>query len=141
MCIRDRHEFVRGLRYLIPLAWIMLVGVLALFWPRMAAWLRVGLCVLAVLLMLLCNGDRQNVAALYSIAEHTGLPMPYMKMCIRDRGQGACHHYCGRFAGDGAGGSVQHGHRPAFRLAGSVFDHRGYGLLHCADFVATAADA
>ena len=72
------HEFVRGLRYLIPLAWIMLVGVLALFWPRMAAWLRVGLCVLAVLLMLLCNGDRQNVAALYSIAEHTGLPMPYM---------------------------------------------------------------
>ncbi|WP_291439136.1 translation initiation factor 2 [Desulfovibrio sp.] len=72
------HEFVRGLRYLIPLAWIMLAGVLALFWPRMAAWLRVGLCALAVLLMLLCNGDRQNVAALYSIAGHTGLPMPYM---------------------------------------------------------------
>ena len=86
------HEFVRGLRYLIPLAWIMLVGVLALFWPRMAAWLRVGLCVLAVLLMLLCNGDRQNVAALYSIAEHTGLPMPYMSRAERASGEAKKHH-------------------------------------------------
>ena len=68
------HEFVRGLRYLIPLAWIMLVGVLALFWPRMAAWLRVGLCVLAVLLMLLCNGDRQNVVRSTEYPSIPGFP-------------------------------------------------------------------
>ncbi len=86
------HEFVRGLRYLIPLAWIMVAGLLALLWPRLAVWLRVGFCVLAVLLMLLCNGDRQNVAALYSIAEHTGLPMPYMSRAAGAAGEAKTHY-------------------------------------------------
>ncbi|MEG6592911.1 translation initiation factor 2 [Desulfovibrio sp. 1188_IL3213] len=86
------HEFVRGLRYLVPLAWIMVAGLLTLAWPRLATWLRTGFCVLAVLLMLLCNGDRQNVAALYSIAEHTGLPMPYMSRAEGASGEAKKHH-------------------------------------------------
>ena len=85
------HEFVRGLRYLLPLAWIMIGGVLGLLWPRFAGWLRTGFCVLAVLLLLLCNGDRQNMAALYAIAEKTGLPLPHVAKAKQEAARAKSH--------------------------------------------------
>ena len=86
------HEFVRGLRYLLPLAWIMIGGVLGILWPRFAGWLRTGFCALAVLLLLLCNGDRQNMAALYAIAEKTGLPLPYVSRAKEDAARAQSHY-------------------------------------------------
>ncbi|WP_291301081.1 translation initiation factor 2 [Desulfovibrio sp. MES5] len=86
------HEFVRGLRYLLPLAWIMIGGVVAVFWLRFAGWLRTGFCVLAVLLVMLCNGDKQNVAALYAITSHTGLPLPHMDKARADAVRAQSHH-------------------------------------------------
>lgn len=85
------HEFVRGLRYLLPLAWIMIGGVLGILWPRFSGWLRTGFCALAVLLLLLCNGDRQNMAALYAIAEKTGLPLPYVARAKEDAARAQRH--------------------------------------------------
>lgn len=85
------HEFVRGLRYLLPLAWILIGGVLGILWPRFSGWLRTVFCALAVLLLLLCNGDRQNMAALYAIAEKTGLPLPYVSRAEEDAARAKSH--------------------------------------------------
>lgn len=67
------HELVRGIRFLTPLSWIMITGLLAVCVPRLF-W-RFSMLLLAVSLLLF-TGDRQYVAAQYAISEFGGLSLP-----------------------------------------------------------------
>ena len=73
------HEFVRGLRYLLPLAWIMIGGVLGILWPRFAGWLRTGFCVLAVVLALRLIVEASPFGDINSmITTLIGIPMSHV---------------------------------------------------------------
>lgn len=75
------HELVRGLRYLIPLSWLMLVGLIASTGLPAKKILHVrpfSILVLATAITLLCIvQDRQNIAALAGINKVTGIVMPH----------------------------------------------------------------
>lgn len=71
--LRMGHELPRGLRLLIPIAWMLAVGGIgALFgkWPRRLALI----CLLVAVAML--SQDRQYAAAQLAISQRTGLPLP-----------------------------------------------------------------
>lgn len=71
------HELIRGLRYLIPLSWLLLVACIAPFWPRLPRLLRALAVAGFACGLFFGSPDRQNVAAQHAIAQWTGLPMPY----------------------------------------------------------------
>lgn len=67
------HELVRGMRFLIPVAWVCIaagIGCLAGPWLR-----RFFLCA-AIGLILVFSTDRQYMAAQYAITEFAGIPTP-----------------------------------------------------------------
>lgn len=70
------HEFVRGLRFLVPISLILVIGACNLFCGK---WIR--RCVLCIILIALSlfTVDRQYVAAQYAIAQKTGLPLPLLE--------------------------------------------------------------
>ena len=70
------HELVRGLRFLTPLSWLMIVGALACFWPGLPHAGRAALAGCAMLTVLLLIHDRQHMAAQYTLSRLTGLPLP-----------------------------------------------------------------
>lgn len=65
------HELVRGLRYLIPLSWLMIVAMVALISARLpvVAWIA---SVFTLGLILFFASDRQLIAANYTLAKLTG---------------------------------------------------------------------
>lgn len=71
------HELIRGLRFLIPLSWLLIVALLAPFWPRIPRLLRVAAVAGLACGLFLGNPDRQNVGAQHAVAQWTGLPLPY----------------------------------------------------------------
>lgn len=64
------HELVRGLRLLVPLAWLLIVGGIGILAGK---WLRRLLLLAALLLVLLISEDRQQQAAFYGLANLAGL--------------------------------------------------------------------
>ena len=78
------HELVRGLRFLVPLSWLMIVAALDCFWPGLPRAGRVALIGGAVLAVLLLSHDRQHMAAQYALSRLTGLPLP-----LRDEAEDA----------------------------------------------------
>lgn len=85
------HELVRGMRFMVPLAWLMLVSGLACLWPRVRPVWRVGL-VLAVLVPLaLLNGDRQYRAALHTLQKYSPLPLPFQRENARELTRAQAH--------------------------------------------------
>ncbi|WP_297826517.1 translation initiation factor 2 [uncultured Desulfovibrio sp.] len=70
------HELVRGLRFLAPLSWLMIVGALACFWPRLPRAGRVALAGGVMLAVLLLSHDRQHMAAQYTLSRLTCQPLP-----------------------------------------------------------------
>lgn len=89
------HEFVRGLRFLVPLSWLMIVAAVAVAWPYFrGAWGRVARGLLlagTVLPVLLLSQDRQHMAALYAVSQRTGicLPLPWP---LKDKAERAMQH-------------------------------------------------
>lgn len=71
------HELVRGVRFLAPLSWLMLISGLACFWPRFNRLIR-GLLFAAMLLATFSlSQDRQHMAALYALSRQIpALPLP-----------------------------------------------------------------
>ncbi len=67
------HELIRGIRLCIPLSWIMVTGLMALYLPRIF-WRISLICVLAGILFF--TSDRQYVAAQYFISQYTGIQLP-----------------------------------------------------------------
>lgn len=71
------HELIRGLRYLVPLSWLLIVALIAPFWPRLPRLLRAAAVAALACGLFLGNPDRQNVGAQHAVASWTGLPLPY----------------------------------------------------------------
>lgn len=67
------HELVRGLRYLVPLSWIMVVAGLASFCGSLLRGLL--LCALIACVLFFTN-DRQFEAAQYALSRYTGIDLP-----------------------------------------------------------------
>lgn len=66
------QEILRGTRFLVPLAWLLLVSALSLYWHRIPSlWRRGGVALLVILLLALGQG-KQVVAARHAVAEATG---------------------------------------------------------------------
>lgn len=66
------HELVRGLRFLIPLAWIMMVAGAGCI---LGAWLRRFLLTGIIILLCFLTTDKQFIGAKYAIAKETGWPI------------------------------------------------------------------
>lgn len=67
------HELIRGLRFCVPMAWIMMTGLLALYFPKIV-W-RASLLAITIALLLYTT-DRQYIAAQLAAAKYTGISLP-----------------------------------------------------------------
>lgn len=67
------HELIRGLRFCVPLAWIMMTGLLAVYMPNIV-W-RASLLAIAASLLLYTT-DRQYAAAQLAVTKYTGISLP-----------------------------------------------------------------
>lgn len=67
------HELIRGIRFCVPLSWIMVTALCALFMPKLL-WRYTLLLLLAGILIF--SADRQFVAAQYLISKYTGISLP-----------------------------------------------------------------
>lgn len=85
------HELIRGLRYLIPLSWLLIVALLAPLWPRIPRLLRVAAVAALACGLFLGNPDRQNVGAQHALAQWTGLPLPYEQRAQQWRAHSRLH--------------------------------------------------
>lgn len=80
------HELVRGLRFLVPVAWLLAIGGLGcLLGPGLR---RVFLCALLVLAAILTT-DRQHVAAEYAFTRYTGIRLPLSETAAIEARQAA----------------------------------------------------
>lgn len=66
------QEVLRGTRFLVPLAWLLLTAALSLYWHKLSAPLRGGLVVLLVLALLGAGQGKQVVAARHALAQASG---------------------------------------------------------------------
>lgn len=85
------HDLIRGTRFLVPLAWLMVVSGVACFWPRLRKIFRFSLLAGIALAVLLLNQDRWHMGALHSLARHTGLTLP-----LQDRAEDRLRHNAAR---------------------------------------------
>lgn len=67
------HELVRGLRFLMPLSWLLMIYAATLWTGK---WQRRGLLALALLALAIFNQDRQHLAVETALAQICGLQMP-----------------------------------------------------------------
>lgn len=80
------HELVRGMRFMIPLAWVCAacgIGCLAGAWLR-----RLALCA-AIILAMTMSRDRQHMAAQYAVRQMTGIQLPLAAQAAREAAQAA----------------------------------------------------
>ena len=69
------QDLIRGTRFLIPLAWLMIVAGLACFWARIRTVFRVLAVGLLAVVVLLVNEGSWNMGAQYSLRE-AGIVLP-----------------------------------------------------------------
>lgn len=70
------HELVRGVKFFVPLFWIMICAFLVYFLkflPKKGSTALVGLCIVSILVF---SQDKQHIAAQYAIAAQTGIQLP-----------------------------------------------------------------
>lgn len=67
------HELVRGMRLLVPVAWLLVIGGIGCLAGKTARRVILAGAILAVLLV---SQDRQYMAGRLALAEKTGLPIP-----------------------------------------------------------------
>ncbi len=85
------HELIRGMRYLIPLSWLLIVALVAPFWPRLPRLLRAVAVAGLACGIFLGNPDRQNVGAQHAVAQWTGLPLPHEARALLWRERSRLH--------------------------------------------------
>lgn len=76
------HEFVRGLRFLVPLSWVLVgaaIGIICGKWLRRFALIGILTCVA------LFSVDRQYMAAQYALSRQTGTSLPLSAMAEREK--------------------------------------------------------
>ncbi|MDE7242142.1 MAG: translation initiation factor 2, partial [Desulfovibrio sp.] len=66
------HELVRGLRFLIPLAWLMIIAACACYTGK---WQRRAILGITFCALMLLNQDRQHLAVRTALEEMCGLPL------------------------------------------------------------------
>lgn len=76
------HELARGLRYLVPLSWLMVVAALASLCGSLTR--RLLLCAL-IACVLLFTKDRQYEAAQYALSQYTGLDLPLAEKAAAEK--------------------------------------------------------
>ncbi|MBQ7618254.1 MAG: translation initiation factor 2 [Desulfovibrio sp.] len=70
------HELVRGVKFVVPLSWIFLVGLLVHFLTSVPKiWVRC-LVVLSFVLLFLCSYDKQYLALQHKLGQNFGLTLP-----------------------------------------------------------------
>lgn len=75
------HELVRGVRFLAPLSWLMIISGLACFWPRVNGPVK-GLFFAATLLATFSlSRDRQHMAAMYALTRQ----IPVLSLPLQER--------------------------------------------------------
>lgn len=67
------HELVRGIRFLVPLSLLLIVGAIRIMSPRFI--IRPGVCCVIALLAIFTI-DRQYLAAQYALSQRTGVSLP-----------------------------------------------------------------
>lgn len=67
------HELVRGLRFFIPIAWILIGGFFLCFVKPILWRVTLGVVVAGLLIF---TTDRQYAAAQYAVYQHTGIKLP-----------------------------------------------------------------
>lgn len=85
------HELVRGVKFLIPLAWICLLAPLVFCLERMPAWVTKVLVCGAFLAIVLISQDKQYMAAEYALHAQTGvhLPLTSKAQAVQEKAQKA----------------------------------------------------
>lgn len=76
------HELVRGLRFLIPLAWILVVAAVSRF---TGTWSRRLILVCLIGGVALTGADRQLAGAQYQLARLSGLPLPLAEKAAQEQ--------------------------------------------------------
>ncbi|MDR2574196.1 MAG: translation initiation factor 2 [Desulfovibrio sp.] len=77
------REFVRGVRFLAPLSWLMIVSAVACFWPRLRGSIRLLIVSGVIACVLLTNQDRWHTGAFYTFSQYTGLPAPMREQALQ----------------------------------------------------------
>lgn len=76
------HELIRGLRFCVPLSWILVVSLIPIYIPAGVT----RFCLLALISgLLVFNTDRQYMAAQLAISEYTGLRLPLYEKAMTER--------------------------------------------------------
>lgn len=78
------HELVRGIRFCVPLAWIMITGFCYVHMPLSLTRIVTLLVFAAILLF---TNDRQYIGAQLAIAEYTGLRTPLYAKAAEEMGK------------------------------------------------------
>lgn len=76
------HELIRGLRLIVPLAWLAAVGGIAIMAGK---WLARLILAIVLALLLVLTSDRQYMAAQYAFADITGLKPPLYAIAQAER--------------------------------------------------------
>ncbi|MDR3357504.1 MAG: hypothetical protein LBN96_01330 [Desulfovibrio sp.] len=79
------QEFVRGVRFLAPLSWLMIVSAVACLWPRLRRGLRWLVVSAVIACILLVSQNRWQMAACYAFSQYTGLPAPLLNQAREKR--------------------------------------------------------
>lgn len=66
------HELVRGLRFLVPLAWLLIIAACACYTGK---WLRRAILVISFCALMILNQDRQHLAVRTALEGLAGLPV------------------------------------------------------------------
>ena len=67
------HELVRGMRFFIPLSWLLIIAAIAAYTTK---WLGRAMLLCALCLVVLLNQDRQHLAVESAAAHFMKLPLP-----------------------------------------------------------------
>lgn len=79
------QEFVRGVRFLAPLSWLMILSAATCLWPRLHCGLRRLIVPAIVAGILLASQDRWQMAACYAFSQYTGFPTPLLEQARKKR--------------------------------------------------------
>ncbi|MDE5879770.1 MAG: translation initiation factor 2, partial [Desulfovibrio sp.] len=78
------HELVRGLRFLVPLSWLLIAAACACY---LGKWQRRLLLVVVFCGLMLLNHDRQHVAAVSGLESLCGLPLSAQAEQLREEAE------------------------------------------------------
>lgn len=73
------HELVRGIKFLIPLSWLMICAVFCIWLSRLPGVVSFIFVLVVLIAILSISQDKQYIAAQYALSEITGINLPLTK--------------------------------------------------------------